>query len=318
MSDNRIAHVKTTTGPSVGVVVVYFGNCWPSYHCKWEESASHTPFHFHVFSDISTASRFCNITYHNETIDSYKKRITETFGIQPHISSGYKLCDHKPFIGALFEKELRPYSHYGWCDIDMVFGSFDDFEMPSADIISFRKHWLSGGFALFKNTAEIRHSFEISKDWRSALETESFLSFTEVGKNKHLKQGEGKDIFQNYLNGIPHPKEAWSIDAYGLCLHHSQHQFQYFSEDMISEQLLPLEVLKYDQGELKSSLGRKHRIFHFVLYKSTPFWRISSVNRSFFYISETGISSRKLPQWIFLLINPLSNAIRKATVFLRS
>lgn len=52
-----------------------------------------------------------------------------------------KVKDFKPAIGHVFEEYLKPYSHWAFGDVDVVYGSLQRFLSPSIlahDIITFR------------------------------------------------------------------------------------------------------------------------------------------------------------------------------------
>ena len=43
-------------------------------------------------------------------------------GLHELFSSGTKASDLKPFCGAMFRDLLLRYTHWGWVDIDVIFG----------------------------------------------------------------------------------------------------------------------------------------------------------------------------------------------------
>ena len=68
--------------------------------------------------------------------------------------------DLKPLYGALFQEELQPYTHWGWTDLDMIWGRLDSFLTPqvlsSYDVVSAPDGarpalYLSGQLTIFQN-----------------------------------------------------------------------------------------------------------------------------------------------------------------------
>jgi len=78
---------------------------------------------------------------------------------------GMKAADFKPLYGALFEKEVEGFSHWGFMDIDMVWGNVDayltDELLLSYDIITcpdgyLAAAFLAGQFTVFRNMPYFR------------------------------------------------------------------------------------------------------------------------------------------------------------------
>jgi hypothetical protein len=72
----------------------------------------------------------------------------EKLGFGVNIKHSYKLCDFKPAYGFIFFELIENYDFWGYCDIDIIFGSIRDFItkeiLESHDLISTRPDWIPG------------------------------------------------------------------------------------------------------------------------------------------------------------------------------
>ncbi|CAE7236264.1 SLC8A2 [Symbiodinium pilosum] len=91
------------------------------------------------------------------SFESFEARVKECYA-EDNPAKGNDL---KPLYGALFQDELVPFSHWGWTDLDMVWGRLDEFLTPQLlaeyDVISAPDGarpalYLSGQLTVFQNT----------------------------------------------------------------------------------------------------------------------------------------------------------------------
>lgn len=52
-----------------------------------------------------------------------QEQIRTTFDFHVSIDSPYKLCDYKVAYGEIFERYLKKYDFWGYCDVDLFFGN---------------------------------------------------------------------------------------------------------------------------------------------------------------------------------------------------
>jgi len=68
---------------------------------------------------------------------------------------------------------IRNYDFWGYCDIDVILGNIRAFMtdelLNEYDVISARHDYLTGCFALFRNTSALRELFSQSKDYRKVF-----------------------------------------------------------------------------------------------------------------------------------------------------
>ena len=90
--------------------------------------------------------------------------------IRSAVCYGSKGNDLKPFFGSLFQAELAKYSHWGWSDLDCIFGdmksALTDDVLSQFDVITFPDGVLdalytAGQLTLFRNIEYFRKIFQI-------------------------------------------------------------------------------------------------------------------------------------------------------------
>jgi hypothetical protein len=64
-----------------------------------------------------------NVHLVNVAFQDMTSRFSKVIGVPLQNVSYHKLCDFKPFCGLVFNELLRPYSYWGYCDVDLFFGN---------------------------------------------------------------------------------------------------------------------------------------------------------------------------------------------------
>ena len=95
------------------------------------------------------------------------------------------ICDVRPFWGHAFAEKYEGYDFWGWCDMDMRFGDLDKF-LPvlldgNTEVLSFKDRYLSGCFAVFKNTKHTTQLYRLDPTWRDVLATPNYRCWDESG-----------------------------------------------------------------------------------------------------------------------------------------
>ena len=85
---------------------------------------------------IRVASTLPDGSPSNKNMGNLKKILTEQFRKHP-----YTLVEYKPAYGHIFADYLKPYTHWGYGDLDMVFGDIpswvSDSELDDWDIVTY-------------------------------------------------------------------------------------------------------------------------------------------------------------------------------------
>ena len=113
----------------IAVITCWLGN-FPPYFPLWVKSCEKNPeIDWLLIADrMPSCALPKNIIFYQMSMEDIQRRTQETLGLAgAGLTSPYKLCDFRPAYGLLFEKELSGYTHWGHCDIDLVWGRFADF-----------------------------------------------------------------------------------------------------------------------------------------------------------------------------------------------
>jgi hypothetical protein len=146
------------------LLIPYFGR-WPEWMAFFVESCRRNAgVTWRLYTDCGEPeNRAPNVEIVPTSFADYKARVRQRLGIAFDPGNPYKLCDLKPCLGAIHAEELDGYSHFGFGDIDVIFGDigavYDDALLSRYDVLSTHTERISGHFAVFRNTAEMREAF---------------------------------------------------------------------------------------------------------------------------------------------------------------
>jgi hypothetical protein len=173
------------TNPWLVILCPYFGR-WPSWinffieSCKWNPEVQ-----WLFYTDCGQPdNRASNVHIMPTSFNDYKALVRDRLCIAFNPSNPYKLCDLRPCLGWLHEREIVDFSFFGFGDIDVIYGNISKFYSPvtlaDLDVISHHADLLSGHLALFRNTPDIRHAFERIPRYREFLAAPNYANLDEV------------------------------------------------------------------------------------------------------------------------------------------
>jgi hypothetical protein len=137
-----------------------------------------------------------NAQVHQFTRQEITARLRIATGLNLLKVSGHKLCDFKPFYGLAFQDLLEAYEFWGFCDIDLMFGSLEKLLTPEfydgVDVFSAHDSEVVGHFTIIRNNDRMnRLAFDMQGWERACLLNEGGM-VDEVLFTAALKQA--KDI----------------------------------------------------------------------------------------------------------------------------
>ncbi|MGR5260225.1 DUF6625 family protein [Vibrio astriarenae] len=247
----------------IAVVIPYFGKL-PNYFNLYINSLKNTPYiDVLFFTDIVINEQLpSNFKVIPTTLPMLAERIENSLRIKTNINHPIKLCDFKPTWGEVFREELQSYSHWGFGDIDVVYGDIPQFlpdKWQDKDIISFLPYWLSGSLCIIKNSPKMRTLYQQSRFWQEALETSNHTAFDEC---HHLYSDlrNGKCIFelddqQSFTWVVKKSHQNGDIDAY-------------FSEPVIKEKIYVREFINVAPGKVTLNNGKEVAYYHLICEKN--------------------------------------------------
>lgn len=178
---------------TIGILNCFFGR-WPAWGDVFVESCRYNPtVDFFLVSDCAAPRQGWPANVRQVRLDfaGFRALAAERLGFAVNLPKPYKLIDLKPAWGLIFEDYVGAYDFWGYCDLDIILGDIRAFlteeVLGSHDVISCRREFLSGHFMLFRNTFEIRHLFERSRDHRRIFASDEVFNFDECGHGLHPK-----------------------------------------------------------------------------------------------------------------------------------
>ena len=124
----------------------------------------------------------------------------ERLGVKFDPPHPYKLCDLRPCLGQIHQREIAGHRFFGYGDIDVVYGNIrrfytDDF-LARGDAISAHRERLSGHFLVLRNTEVIRRAYECIPDYQDLLEQE---------RNMNMDEGSFTAVFRSSKSDVEKP-----------------------------------------------------------------------------------------------------------------
>lgn len=143
----------------IALIMPYFGN-FPNYFALWECSASkNRDIDFLVFTNYPRENSYKNIIYIQCEFHEIKKRIEREIGFPPMLTNAYKIVDYKPLYGCIFHEYLKDYSHWGYCDSDVIFGDLSKF-LTDARLNTYDRIYQHGHLCIYKNEHNINYRWK--------------------------------------------------------------------------------------------------------------------------------------------------------------
>lgn len=138
----------------IAFVVPYFGK-FPNYFELWEHSAAYNKdIDFLVFTNSPRENKYANIHYIQMELDEIVNRIRLIVQFKPMLPNPYKIVDYKPMYGCIFKDYLENYSHWGYCDSDVIFGNLSFF-ITEELLKNYDRIYQHGHMCIYKNTEEV-------------------------------------------------------------------------------------------------------------------------------------------------------------------
>lgn len=271
----------------IRLLIPYYGK-WPNYFNLFLEGCRlNSEFDFLLITDLPPpCSCPSNVQFHQLSFEELRSLIGRKIKKKTLLFQPYKLCDFKPMYGVIFSDFLTGYDFWGYGDIDLVYGRLSKFITESLlenhDIISLRKHWLSGCFVLLKNVSRINFLYTESPSWELVAEKNSYMGFDECLGNYFKNLEEGESLFDLDKN-----------DSMSLLVKKNSMagEIRTYFEDVIAEDLKQEEYIQWAAGAVLGKSGKEYPLFHYVQLKSLDafFFPILNNVEKKYYITETGL-----------------------------
>ncbi|MBP1135096.1 hypothetical protein JOE31_001328 [Arthrobacter sp. PvP023] len=137
--------------PRCVIFAVYFGQL-PSYFDVFLRSVElNAEIDFLLVTDQTIAWKPNNLQVEQMDLDEFSEMSSKALGMPVVMPRPYKVCDFRPAFGHIFESYIQGYSHWGHCDLDVIFGDILGV-IPQEAFSSYAKILIRGNFAIYQNT----------------------------------------------------------------------------------------------------------------------------------------------------------------------
>src|ERR1700749_1342716 len=162
---------------SIAVIIPYFGKVPWYFNFFIHSCARNKSVQFFIIADeiVNNDNIPNNVVIINKEFEEIKGLIIEKLGHSITLDRPHKLCDFRPAYGIIFDYLLHGYDFWAHCDIDVIFGNIRKFIteqiLENYDIISVRSEFITGPFALYRNSHDINTLFKKSKSHQVVFQT---------------------------------------------------------------------------------------------------------------------------------------------------
>ncbi len=139
------------------IIIPYFGD-WPPWFSYFLQTCEANPaFSWLIFSNCKKPNiNLANVRIIQNNLSQFNQLASQKLKLEINIQNPYKICDLRPSFGKIFEDFTKGYDFWGYSDLDLFYGNLQHFLttdiLNSYDLISVRKNYFSGHFALYRNT----------------------------------------------------------------------------------------------------------------------------------------------------------------------
>lgn len=183
----------------VAIICCWQGN-YPSYFPLWVSSCKENQnFDWLIFGDKEPSIELpSNVIFYKMDMQDIKARINKELNLEGKgLTSPYKLCDLRPAYGLLFKEELKDYTHWGHCDIDLIWGNFEDF--INDDILEkYDKVFDRGHLGIYKNTENANNRLwekGAIYSFDKVVENANFYAFDEITGIERIYRKNGYEYY---------------------------------------------------------------------------------------------------------------------------
>ena len=191
------------TPPNLILFAPWFGP-WPVWinlyleSCRWNPNITwliHT-------DQTPPENRPPNVIFEQMPLQDFVARIQDVTGVRLKVEMAYKITDFKPLLGAAFEDDILGYSHFGYTDLDIIYGQLDCEltveRLTEYEAISSHANLQAGHLSVYQNTPRMRMAWRRMPKWRRILKKAKPGGFDEQGFGRHLNPAKWHPPWRRY------------------------------------------------------------------------------------------------------------------------
>ncbi len=301
------------------IIIPHFG-IWPPWLAYFLQTCEANPdFSWLIYSNCKKPEVYPeNVKFIQQSLSDFNLLATKKLNIKINISRPYKICDLRPSFGEIFEDYIKDFDFWGYSDLDLFYGNLNQFltkkVLANFDLISVRKDYFSGHFALYRNTTIVNSLYKKGIRYREIFQDNNHhYAFDErsniygnrlfLNKKKNLMESiyyQSEKIlaklrykFRKGYNKF-FPDDMTSI----VSKEKTEGRIRYFAEDLVRSDLWFLKkgvsswMIYWKKGNLYDVTNNKELLhFHIIKSKYNPDFKITPCeHNSGFSISSDGIS----------------------------
>lgn len=143
----------------VAIINVYLGKL-PQWFQLWLNSCEkNQEFTWLLFTNDDSNYRYPNnVIKYKCNFNHIKELIESKINLKIKVDNPYKLCDFKVVYGNIFEEYLKEYTHWGYCDIDVIFGDLSKF-INDEILEKYDRVLNKGHLTIYKNNAKVKEHY---------------------------------------------------------------------------------------------------------------------------------------------------------------
>ena len=188
---------------SIGILIPFFGRL-PEMFPLWLQSCRKNPdIDWLILTDDRTPYEYPpNVRVEYTTFEAVREQIASHLGLPIRLDAGWGLCAFRPAYGDIFADRFSGYDWWGYCDLDVVFGSLRTFLTPAVLEANEKILWL-GHLSLYRNRLDINEAYRLATPEGEILYERAFtrgdvICFDEDGINRIL-MNQGHRVYKEVI-----------------------------------------------------------------------------------------------------------------------
>ena len=301
------------------IIIPYFGD-WPPWFSYFLQTCEANPsFSWLLYSDCKKPKEIPpNIRIIQKNLSQFNQLASRKLNLKINIRNPYKICDLRPSFGEIFEDFTKNFDFWGYSDLDLFYGNIGHFItnniLKEYDLISVRKYYLTGHFALYRNTKIVNTLYKKGYQFKKIFEDNNYHYAFDERLNNY-----GKKLFNPLKNRLirktyssletkinkirskikprfsPPPSDMTSIAK----LANQDGIIRYYSKDLVCSDLWFLKhgvsswKIIWETGKLHDTSNQNELLhFHIIESKKNKDFKISKWEpRTSFTITEVRLST---------------------------
>lgn len=230
---------------------------------------------------------------------SLSKLINEKLDTNVTLKNTYKLCDYKPMYGKIFEDYIKDYHYWAFGDCDLIYGNslngFLEEVVPKYDVVSLRRHWLSGPFTILRNTNTFVTFYKKATMLNDVFTNDKYMGFDELGGYWFYELEAGRMTMKD----CEQQKDYFTATVF------REQGIKFYHENIIGEDNLAKSIVEMRDGHLFYD-GQEIPVFHYINVKRHAAfrknWSLRNTPPRDYIVTKAGIYSSFLGRHCWRLI----------------